>query len=254
MNIRRIGFIAAAGLFVALNLLVGSNFMPSLFTGWFQGADPHVIHNISDAAIYWAILIGMVAHLYKPRRNLAGMQQVLTLLTLGVVIVAIAGQFWLALPILLVVAGIMTVLHPARRDLFHFERTAMSPLLAGLAVAAAIPLAIFAVHQFGLELGPEPIHAGHWADMAIFTVGLAALGLLASLRTPGWRIPTWTVGGSAAIYGVASVLFSMQPSSAGMFWGTLAILWGLGFVMTAEAIDAGVLPTTLRRTEKTVHE
>jgi hypothetical protein len=60
------------------------------------------------------------------------------------------------------------------------------------------------------------------------------LGLFASLKWPGWRVPAWGAAFSLFMLGLTSLLMPNQASSVGELWGTLAILTSFAFVSVAE--------------------
>lgn len=70
--------------------------------------------------------------------------------------------------------------------------------------------------------------------MAAMAVAIVLTGLLAALRTRGWRIPTWSAGVAAIVFGLASVVFPDQPGAVGRGWGVLAIAGGVLFIAVAE--------------------
>jgi hypothetical protein len=70
--------------------------------------------------------------------------------------------------------------------------------------------------------------------MAALAVGIELTALLAALRTPGWRIASWSAATAMIVFGVASVLFPDHPASVGSLWGGLAIAGGVLFAAVAE--------------------
>ena len=135
-------------------------------------------------------------------------------------------------------------------------------------IVAAVPLVPFAANQTALQAGTaehaaagadheeahqEHIDEGHFANMTGLAFAIIALGVLASLRPPGWWLPAWTAGGMAVVYGLASALFPDLASSAGVLWGALAIAWGVVSVGTAELTQDDEAPSLLGRwrTERT---
>jgi hypothetical protein len=73
-----------------------------------------------------------------------------------------------------------------------------------------------------------------FAEAAALAIALVAIGLLASARTPGWRLAAWAAGVAASIFGVASVALPDVPGSIGVPGGLLVVAWGVLVVASAE--------------------
>jgi hypothetical protein len=138
--------------------------------------------------------------------------------------------FELGFPVALLVTGL---LHPARARLLRPGRW-VSPLLAPAALLAAVPAAMFTVH-LGRQMHGLPadqllaVQAG--ADVA---VTIPFVGLLAALRTNGWRVPTWSTGIVSVVLGAASVVHPDELGSLGAVAGVAVALAGVAFVALAE--------------------
>ena len=209
-----------------------------------MASNPHLIHDVAFMGLIWVTLVGMLTQLYRPTRRVAGMLQALVVLAAFAVGLAVVGftidptVFDEATFIAMIfgLPAVAALLHPAGRELLR-TRTAgrFSPLLAGLAVVAAVPLVPYAIEQFTLQ-GTGDMHAmiHHYAGMLIFSGVLVALGLLASLKPTGWRVPLFSAAGMALGLGVFSVLYPGAASSAGTMWGGAAIAWGLVFAVAGE--------------------
>ena len=209
-----------------------------------MASNPHLIHDVAFMGLIWVTLVGMVTQLYRPAKRVAGMVQALVVLAAFAVVLTAVGltvdpTVFDEVVFIAMIFGLPVVaalLHPAGRELFR-TRTAdrFSPLLAGLTVVAAIPLAPYAIEQFTLQ-GTGDIHAviHHYAGMLIFAGVLITLGLLASLKPIGWRIPLFSAAGMALGLGVFSVLYPEMASSAGTMWGGAAIAWAILFAVAGE--------------------
>jgi hypothetical protein len=90
-------------------------------------------------------------------------------------------------------------------------------------------------------LGP-PHHVLRLSTMSAMAVAIVLAGLLAALKTRGWRIPAWCAGMAAVVYGFASVVFPDHPGAEGRGWGSLAIAGGVLFVAVAEGEARKVRP------------
>jgi hypothetical protein len=85
------------------------------------------------------------------------------------------------------------------------------------------------------EEAEEAVHFGHWSAMGAFNLIVIGLALVASFRPPGWRLPAWSAGLSALLFGAASIANPGDASALNGYWSVLAIVWGIGFIVTAEA-------------------
>lgn len=192
-------------------LVAGLGFsLVGLVTGWFEG-DERQIHRLHDTAwgIFGTIVLTapVVATWRDPARNLAPVQ--IALLAGPVMVVALAlssafrGFAFLVLAILIVPAGLLAAFHPARPRLLRPE-VRPSPVLLVVAVAAAVPLVAYALGQAEIgRVDTTSAHAEefHWSTMAAIAIGVAVAGVLAGLRTSGWRILARAAGASAAARG-----------------------------------------------------
>ena len=206
-----------------------------------MAGNPHLFHDVAFFGLIWAGLIGMLTQLFKPAKRIAGLQQTLVVLgtflvTIGLIGSTIDTSISGQLPFMAIIFGpavVAALLHPTGRKLLR-TRTAgkFSPVLAGLAVVAAIPLAAYMADQFTLQ-GSGDIHAAihHYGGMVVYSGVLVALGLLASLKPTGWRIPLFTAAGMALVLGIASVVLPELASSAGTMWGGAAIAWAVLFAV-----------------------
>jgi hypothetical protein len=70
--------------------------------------------------------------------------------------------------------------------------------------------------------------------MAAFSFTVIAVGLLASLRLDGWRLPAWVAGLLPITVGMTSILYPDAASSLDTAWALAAIAWGIAFAATAE--------------------
>lgn len=226
----------------------------------------HFVHDMGFTFLIWAMMVGMLAQLRSPARQLSSMFMVpviLVALVLGMVltsnfdsiaIVAVFGGLWL----------IAALLHPARdefRSAIRFDR--LNRVMLVLVVVAAIPLLAFAAANVNLQTGAtdghahdhgdvaaaelheEHLEAGHFLMMAATAFAIIGLGLLASFRTAGWWLSAWFAGLIPAALGLASVLYPDVASSAGPLWGSAAILWGVAFIVASEYTQDARSPTYL---------
>ena len=216
----------------------------SLVVGWFEGGDRlvHRVHDLGYGALGGLILsVPLLIQARSPERRPAATQQYLLGVAAYAVGIALALDFaplMLGLFALFAVMGVVLVwLHPARSEVLS-PRTRPSVPLALLVLLAAIPLVLYAIDMAGLQrAGPltDPhIEEHHWTTMAALAVGVILVGLLASLRTPGWRIPAWSAGGAAAVLGLASIVFPGYPGALATPWCYVALGGGVAFIVVAE--------------------
>jgi MFS family permease len=218
---------------------------PSLVLGWIEGGErlQHRVHDLGYGA--WAGLfmaVGYLSQLRAPERRIAGFQQ--AVVALGAMAVAVALSVD-AGPILLLVLGfavltaVLGVYHPSRDRLLQAPERPIVPLLA-LAILAAIPLTMYAVEMAELQRNGLPadphVAERHWSTMAAMALSIWFVAALAGLRTPGWRIPAWSAGLAAAVFGLSSIVFPAYPGSVGSTWGLVAVVGGVIFVAVAEGI------------------
>jgi hypothetical protein len=223
------------------------------FLGMAHGTQlSHRVHDLTYGFLFTTAVIGMLAQLRRPSKNVAGMLMALIPwagLLLAAVLSTNAGVA-LSSERLLVAAGtvITAVLHPARGDFFgSFRVSRVNWVLLALVGIAAVPLLAFAATNLGLQRTVTDDHAGlgHYGFMAAFGFTVIGVGLLASLRLDGWRLTAWVAGLLPALLGGTSVLYPDASSSLGLVWALAAIAWGAMFVATAELTRDAEGPTLL---------
>jgi hypothetical protein len=72
------------------------------------------------------------------------------------------------------------------------------------------------------------------AEMAALALAIVLVGILATLKTPGWRVAARSAGASAVILGLASIMLPDAPGALGQAWGALTVTWGVLFIVVAE--------------------
>ena len=238
-HIRRIAFTAWAA---AIVVVFGIGFfgLVSLVLGWFQPVEGVAgpVTDLGYGALVGIILtMAVVVQLHAPERKIAGVQQaalVIPALLMGSAI-ASDSQDVVAALIVMPAVGILLALHPAREQ-FLRKDVAFSPTLLAITVLGAIPLVAYALDmgaQARALTGP-PHHVQRLSTMAALAIAIALTGLLAAFKTRGWRIPAWSAGTAAIVFGLASLAFPDDPGAAGRGWGGLAIAGGVLFIALAE--------------------
>jgi len=210
-----------------------------LVIGWFEkpfGVSTPVSELSHGALAGIIITIGLLTQLRSPERRIAGLQQaVLGILALLVTALIGGRQEPLRESLLFLAAlSLLVILHPAREQFFK-RGAGPTASLAAVAIVGAVPASVYAAFmlvQAREFIGP-PHHADRFAEMAAAAIAIVAVGMLASLKTPGWRISAWSAGAAAIVVGMASIVFPNAPGAVGRIWGTLAAAAGVVFVVLA---------------------
>lgn len=240
-----LGAAAFNGLMVGLMALRLNFLLPGPFAQMTHFTEPHHrIHDLTFGFLFLPAVVGVLAQVRRPSRNVAGMLMALIpsaslLLTLLLTLALGNNANLLQPPWVTVSAGalIATGLHPAGRDFFRsFSVSRASGVMLLLVLTAAVPLLAHAGANIGLQGAMADDHAamGHYGFMAAFGFTVVGLGLLASLRPAGWRLTSWVAGLLPALLGVISLVYPQTSSSLSPVWALAAIAWGAGFAAAAE--------------------
>jgi hypothetical protein len=236
---RRIAFTAWTAVLVGV-FGVGLFGLTSLVIAWFQPLEGVAgpVTEIGYGALVGIILtLGLLVQLRAPERRIAGLQQAALVVPALLVGSVIAGDAQNLVPavILLPTLGILLTLHPARDEFLRLGVSA-SPALLVVAIAAGIPLIAYALDMAAeaRDLTGPPHHVQRLSTMAAMAIAILLTGLLAALKTRGWRIPAWSAGSAALVFGLVSMAFPDHPGAEGRWWAGLAIAGGAVFVATAE--------------------
>ncbi|QSG01828.1 hypothetical protein [Natranaeroarchaeum sulfidigenes] len=223
-----------------LSVLFLPELLSTLATGWTAtGAAElgiHRLHIMGIATVVTIFLLGLFAQAYRPKARVASMWGafiVITSVTAGTVWYGV-GRPEEVIPFF-VLTGIALVAHPAGRRLFR-RGDSYSPALLGLVALAAVPLLAFISTELGASTGTLDSHGimGHHVMMVGLAVAPLAYGVFAALGFEGWRLASWLAAVPMGYYGLMSISFPAQSSSAGVLWGSAAIVWALAFVIVAE--------------------
>lgn len=128
----------------------------------------------------------------------------------------------------------LLLLQPDRRELLRL-RTQPSAILLPLALAAAVPLAIYAAHQGNLANDPAHADSVSAYDTTLLGVVLAGQAVFAALRP---RCTVWLprlVALAAAWIGLAGVIWPDDMGSIGRGWGAAVIAGAIAFAAANEA-------------------
>lgn len=227
---------------VVLVLVIGVVFfgLTSLVIGWFTDLEGIAgpVTELGYGALYGVILtVGVLVQLRAPERKIAGVQQAALVVPASFIGAAMASdaQALQAAAIFTPAIGILLFLHPARGE-FLGRGSSFSPALFTVAILGAVPLIGYALamgRQAQRVAGP-PHHILRLSTMAAMAVAIALVALLAGFRTRGWRVPAWSAGAAAFVFGLVSTVFPDHPGSAGRVWGIVAMAGGVLFIAVAE--------------------
>lgn len=200
----------------------------------------HRLHDLTFAMLIGTAIIGMLAQLRAPAKNVAG--QLMSLVPFAALLLAVVltNTSVLSPPWLLVGASTMFALmfHPVGDPSRAFRRERVDRLMLALVAIAAAPLLAFAATNIGLQRAGPNEHAvlGHYGYLAAFSFTCIGIGVLASARPVGWRLAAWVAGALPVALGLASLLFPDVDSSLSLDWALGSITWGGAFIAVAERV------------------
>jgi len=232
---RRTTFIVLA---VVFGVGLGALGLFSMVVGWLgaAGREEHRIHDIGFGAVAGILIaVPLLLQASRSERRISEMQAV----ALGFVGFGAGYALGGAVPFLLgpvVIVALLWWLHPAREELAFRGRP--QPILAALAVLAAIPLVIYAIDQAEIQracvLADEHCEEFHFAGMAALAFALPLVGLAAAWRAPGWRTVARLVAVAAAVFGLSGILYPDNLSSIGTTWGAIVLGAAAVFLAVSE--------------------
>jgi len=256
---QRLGFTVVVLVTLGLFGFIGAVlFLPDLATGLIGSTaaahasqhfrtPSHRVHDLTFSFLFATAIVGLVAQLRAPPKNVAG--QLMALVPwVGLALVTPLANYWVPpgtgfqIVATVVFGGLTlsaTMLHPAGRHLFgSFRLSRANRMMLALVVIAAVPLLAFASTNIGLQKtvasGNEHFDLGHYGFMAAFSFTVLGAGLLASLRPDGWRLTAWVAGLLPALLGLTSLVYPDIDSSLSPGWAVAAIAWGVVFVAVAQ--------------------
>ena len=211
------------------------------------GEASHRTHDVTYGLLFTTGVVGVLAQLRRPERNVAGMLTALVPVAGLLLAAVLSGNDAIVQRNPLRYAAAVTVVaalvHPAGRGLFRsFSFSRVNWVMVALVGIAAAPLLAFASTNIGLQRAVPDAHGfmGHYGFMAAFSYTVIAGALLASLRPVGWRLTAWISGLLPAALGVTSMLYPDAASSLGLPWALASIAWGAMFVAAAQLTDNAV--------------
>jgi hypothetical protein len=202
-------------------------------------AESQRIHALHNSVVATLLLVLSALPALAAARDPEGSTRPLMQLTAVGIAGLVTMAFSLAidpftLPFILLV-GVLWWLRPSRRRPILVERP--SPILLVLAVAAAVPLVVYALGQAELQrIDESSEHAElfHWVETSFYSVAILLVGFLAAVAPAAYRLASWSAGVALAVLGGASLVFPERASALDGPWAWAALAGGIGFVAAAE--------------------
>ena len=214
------------------------------------GEEAHRTHDVAYGALFATLVVGVLAQLRRPERNVAGMTMALvpgaSLLAAAAVVDDLDRVFeFNPLRYAAALAVVSALLHPSGRGFFRsFRHAAVSWPMLGTVAVAAVPLVAFASSNLRLQREVADLHTfmGHYGFMAALSYTIVGVGVLASLRPVGWRLTAWVAALLAAVLGLTSLLYPDAASSLAGGWAIAATAWGAALAALAFRAADGPAP------------
>lgn len=218
-----------------------------VFAGWFlepyaesSGADElsHRVHEVTFGVLFTIALIGVLLQLRRPKENIAAMwQAMITIGAIAIAALAVSRSDWRA-SLLLGLAAIAALLHPAGRLLWLPRLKPRWPMVV-MTLALAIPMAAILEREARKAASNAQGHESHWAMMGVFAVVVFSVALLGALVVKGWRVPAWSAVGAATVYAIVSTRFPFDASARPDDRAFTLVLWAAtyGFLTFRAGLD-----------------
>lgn len=238
-----LAYVGLIGLMVALMAFRLNTLLPGAFAQMTHFTEPHHrVHDLTFGFLFAPAVVGLLAQLRRPAKNVAGMLMTLipwVALLLAAVLSSSFRPVVLFNPsrLAIVLTFFTALLHPMGRAFFRsFSSARVNWNLMALVVVAAVPFIAFAASNIDLQATVPDEHAGmgHYGFMAAFAFTVIGIGLLASLQAEGWRLTAWMAGCLPVLLGVASLVYQDVASSLDPLWAVAAIAWGVAFIAVSE--------------------
>jgi len=193
----------------------------------------HAIGGLWGFGLTGAVLLAIAVRPSNVNAFQAGLVASVGLVVVGLVAGDLVPGF---LFVGLVISLILYALHPHRREALSFSGRP-SALLLGLGLIALVPAGAYALTMAELQGGPptDPhVELHHWSGMAAAALSIVLVGVVAGLRTEGWRLTAWLAAGAGILFGLTSVVYADYPGAVESPWSWLTITWSLVFAVAAE--------------------
>lgn len=205
----------------------------------------HTIGGLWGFGLTGAVLIAIAVRPSNVNAFQAGFAASVGMLVVGLV----AGDLVTGLLFVgLVATAILLWLHPLRREALSFSGRP-SLVMVGVGILALFPAGAYALTMAALQDGPpnDPhVELHHWSGMAAGTLSIVLVGIVAGLRTSGWRLIAGLTVAAGLLLGLTWLVYPDLPGSVDTPWGWLAIaaalLYGGAALLAArEGVDRRVL-------------
>jgi hypothetical protein len=200
----------------------------------------HVLGSLWGFGLTGAVLLAIAVTPSNVNAFQAGLVASVGLVVVGLVAGDLVTGFLFAG---LVISVILYALHPHRREALSFSGRP-SMLLIGLGVIALVPAGAYALTMAELQGGPptDPhVEMHHWSGMAAAALSIVLVGVVAGLRTEGWRLTAWLTAGAGILFGLTSAIYPDDPGTVASPWSWLSIAWSLVFAIAAGFEGRGVV-------------
>jgi hypothetical protein len=192
----------------------------------------HAIGGLWGFGLTGAVLLAIAVRPSNVNAYQAGLVASIGMVVVGLVAGDLVPGF---LFVGLVISLILFALHPHRREALSFSGKP-SALLLGLGLIALVPAGAYALTMAELQGGPatDPhVELHHWSGMAAAALSIVLVGVVAGLRTKGWRLTAWLAAGAGVLFGLTSVIYPDDPGAVESPWSWLAIAMSVLFMITA---------------------
>lgn len=192
-------------------------------------ADDFAIHRFHAgmiSAVTWVLFASVATQLRRPQQKVATM--ILAIVSLLILLPADleSPQFTPLELLVLTLLLAMLWFHPARSEIGwrSLHRT------AGIVLALGVgPWLVYAWNRVQQQLNgvgaDRHLELGHYGYMAAATLVILAAVFLGVTSLPGHRIAMAFGVAGATVFALLSILLPDQPSSAGILWGSVALVW-----------------------------
>ena len=192
----------------------------------------HRLHSTALAALSWGMVIGVAAQLHSPRRKIGAMLMALAVppaLALGEYLTDNFTLLGAGIPFALLL--VVAVLHPHASHILRVRRP--DPIMAGLALAGAVPWVVYSVEQGAQGLLAPGWDVAHYGFVASLGVVVVLWSLLGALDQRGWLWPATAAGVAAAIVALKSLIFPEVLSGLSPVWAAGALIWAASYLVAA---------------------
>jgi hypothetical protein len=190
----------------------------------------HTIGGLWGIGLTGALLLAFAIRPSNLNAFQAGLVASIAMVVAGLVAGDLVTGFWY---IGLIGTIVLYVLHPHRSEVLSFSGRP-SVLLIGVGVIALFPAGAYALTMADLQGGPvtDPhVELHHWSGMAIAALSIVFVGIVAGLRTTGWRTTAWLAAGAGVLFALTSIVYPDHPGALEAPWGWLLVAWSVLYAL-----------------------